>query len=545
MLNARFATRSFFDLLSRERSQVYSVLSLAVAVNLFLLAIPLAIQTAVNQFTLHLYSQPTIFLLLAFLALLLVSSMMRAAQTRLVEFLQRRLFADSVIELVRVVPELKPGVSHSPRPQVLAPMFFESISIQKSMASILIDGFQLGLQTVLGLLLISFYHPLFFAYSFFLGFSIFLVVYVLGKGAMDAALLESKKKYSVLDWIDEVAVKALLFRGERARVFAENRAAGLLADYFSARSKYFKFLYQQEVGLLLISVLASVILLGVGGFLVVRDTLSIGQLVATEIIITNILLGLFKFSKLLGAWYSATVAAGKMDERGLVGLREAFDGDLEVPETGANDWKLEALTYHPEGTRQILFRDLNLSFASGSRVAVLAPNGAGKTSLFQLMLGFNRPDSGAILLDGHRVTSYDPASLRNQVMLLRDTEVFSGTVFENIALGREGVTPEMATEALMQLGAWNSVQNAVGGIEGMIRSDGKPLSNTPVRMLMLARAMIQRPTTLILDGFLDFFDLETATRVVQVLSAPERKWTLLVGTADRLVAEQFQDRRSL
>jgi putative ABC transport system ATP-binding protein len=545
MLNARFATRSFLDLLARERSQVYSVLSLAVAVNLFLLAIPLAIQTAVNQFTLHLYSQPTIFLLIAFLALLLVSSMMRAAQTRLVEFLQRRLFADSVIELVRFVPEFKQSAFHTPRPQVLAPMFFESISIQKSMASILIDGFQLGLQTVLGLLLISFYSPVFFVYSFFLGFSIYGVVFILGRGAMEAALLESKKKYAVLEWIDEMAVKPLLFRGERARHFAESRAAELLEKYFAARSSYFKILYKQEVGLLLIAVFASVILLAVGGFLVVRDTLSIGQLVATEIIITNILLGLFKFSKLLGAWYSATVAAGKMDERGLSELRESFEGSLQVRSDRANEWKIEAVTYHPEGTQQILFRDLNLEFRPGSRTAIIAPNGAGKSSLFQLMLGFSHPDSGAVLLDGHRVTSYEPSSLRNQVMLLRETEVFSGTIYENVAMGLEGVTPERVAEVLDELGAWSAVQNTVGGIHSEIHSDGKPLSNSPVRLLMLARAVIHQPSTLILDGFLDFFDTETVARVARVLAAPERKWTLMVGTSDPLVAGQFADRRSL
>jgi ABC-type bacteriocin/lantibiotic exporter with double-glycine peptidase domain len=545
MLNARFATRSFLDLLARERTQVYSVLSLAVAVNVFLLAIPLAIQTAVNQFTLHLYSQPTVFLLLVFLGLLLVSSLMRAAQTRLVEYLQRRLFADSVVELVRVVPELKPSAFHTPRPQVLAPMFFEAVSIQKSMASILIDGFQLGLQTALGLLLISFYSPVFFVYSFFLGFSIYLVVFVLGRGALDAALLESKKKYAVMDWIDEMAVKPLLFRGERARAFAETRAAKLMEDYFSYRSKYFQIVYKQEVGLLLISVFASVILLGVGGFLVVRDTLSIGQLVATEIIITNILLGLFKFSKLLSAWYLAAVAAGKMDERGLASLRESFDDQLELQSAGANSWKIEDLTYHPEGTQQVLFQNLNMEIKPGARTVILAPNGAGKSSLFQLMLGFVRPDSGAVLLDSHRVTSYKPASLRNEVMLLREMEVFSGTVFENIALGREGVTPERATAVLEELGAWSAVQNCVGGIHGVIRSDGRPLSNTPVRLLMLARAMIHQPSTLILDGFLDFFDVETVERVVKVLSNPSKPWTLVVGTADRLVADQFMDRRSL
>ncbi|NDF14618.1 hypothetical protein EB061_04770 [bacterium] len=118
-------------------------------------------------------------------------------------------------------------------------------------------------------------------------------------------------------------------------------------------------------------------------------------------------------------------------------------------------------------------------------------------------------------------------------------------MFENIALGREGVTPEQATAVLEELGAWSAVQNCVGGIHGVIRSDGRPLSNTPVRLLMLARAIIHRPSTLILDGFLDFFDVETAERVVKVLSMPSRSWTLVVSTADRLVAEQFPDRRSL
>ena len=243
MMTPKAAHKALLSLAARETLHIRSILKLAVGVNLFLLAIPLAIQAAVNQFTLHLYSQPTLFLLIAFLGLLFAASVMRLAQTRLVESLQRRVFSTSLIELVENLQRSDSGMKAK---------FFESVSFQKAISGLLIDGFQLALQTALGLLLISFYHPIFFIYSFLLAISLYGVVFVLGRGALEAATQESKKKYSVSDWLDEIASNPVLFKGDAAKRYSESRTATLLEAYLEKREVFFLLVLRQEAALLLI-----------------------------------------------------------------------------------------------------------------------------------------------------------------------------------------------------------------------------------------------------------------------------------------------------
>ena len=538
MMTPKAAHKALLSLAARETLHIRSILKLAVGVNLFLLAIPLAIQSAVNQFTLHLYSQPTLFLLIAFLGLLFAASVMRLAQTRLVESLQRRVFSTSLIELVENLQRSDSGMKAK---------FFESVSFQKAISGLLIDGFQLALQTALGLLLISFYHPIFFVYSFLLAVSLYGVVFVLGRGALDAAIQESKKKYSVSDWLDEIVSNPVLFKGDAAKRYSESRTASLLAAYLEKRDVFVRLMLRQEAALLLISVIASVLLLGVGGWLVVRDTLSLGQLVATELIITNILLGLFKFSKLLGSYYSAAVAAGKMEsDSGTHPALEGAGGRLELSSLGkGNAWEFSKLTLQPVGALYPAVSDLSLKIDAGERISILAPVGGGKTSLFRSMTGFLEPAEGAVRVDGHEVSSYRPGSLRNSVMLFREVEVFSGSVRENISLGNPDLEPEVLVDALQKLGAWESINAIEGGLSAELDGSGHPLSTASLKAIMLSRAMIHKPSTLILDGFMESFEMEQAKRILEVLSAPEYSWTLIVGTTDSQIAALAKTRRSL
>jgi ABC-type bacteriocin/lantibiotic exporter with double-glycine peptidase domain len=118
-------------------------------------------------------------------------------------------------------------------------------------------------------------------------------------------------------------------------------------------------------------------------------------------------------------------------------------------------------------------------------------------------------------------------------------------VLENISLGNPDLEPEVLVDALQKLGAWESINAIEGGLSAELDGSGHPLSTASLKAIMLSRAMIHRPSTLILDGFMESFEVEKAQRILEVLSAPEYSWTLIVGTTDSQIAALAKTRRSL
>ncbi len=176
--------------------------------------------------------------------------------------------------------------NHGPE---LVNRFFDVLTVQKAGATLLHDGIAVILQTMIGLLILAFYHPLLLAFEVVLVISITFVLFVLGRGGVRTAIIESKAKYAVAASLEEIARHPLSFKQAGGPELARGRADALAASYVEARRKHYRVVFRQIVSSLAMQVFAATVLLTLGGWLVIHGQLTLGQLVAAELIVSIVL----------------------------------------------------------------------------------------------------------------------------------------------------------------------------------------------------------------------------------------------------------------
>lgn len=187
--------------------------------------------------------------------------------------------------------------------------------------------------------------------------------------------------------------------------------------------------------------------------------------------------------------------------------------DAEILENVRGDVSFEDVnfSYVPE---KPLIRNLNISAASGQRVAIVGPTGCGKTTLINLLMRFYEPQSGRVTVDGKDICGVTRASLRRQYgMVLQDTWLMNGTVRENIVLGAPDATDEQVIAAAKATHAHNFIMQLENGYDTVIGEDGGNLSQGQKQLLCITRIMLCLPPVLILDEATSSIDTRTEMRI--------------------------------
>lgn len=523
-------TRLITSLLSGEKQEVAIILAYGLGVGLLSLAVPVGVQTLVNNVNFGSFNQPVLFLVLAVFIGLGVAATMRAVQVVMIELLQKRFFSQVALEVAWRIPRLKLESSTSGHLPEFVNRFFDVLTVQKSGAMLLLEGFGLVLQIVLGLILLAFYHWFLLGFAFFIVGCVAVIFFLMGRGAVRTSIEESVQKYRVATLLEDLAARPLMFRSQHARQLALTRADAVVNDYLKARSRHFRILMRQVLGSLALQAIASSALLGIGAFLVVRNQLTLGQLVAAEIVVTTALGSLAKFQKHLEAFYDLVAALDKID--GLLDLPiEKVAGDSLPANSSAAEIEIRDLSFGFEKV-EALFTRVSARIQPGSRVALLGSNASGKSTLLDLVYGIKTPSAGTIAIDGCDYRDLSCESLRNHMALIRSIEILPDTIAENVRLGREHLTTEDIRKALLAVGLMDQVTALPDGLQTVLRGDGAPLSVAQGQALMIARAIVGAPRLLLVDEVLDELDEGLRERTVSILLDPKAPWTLVLATHD-------------
>jgi putative ABC transport system ATP-binding protein len=523
-------------LLQPERSDIWVVGVFALFAGILSLATPLAVESLVNIVAFGRLFQPLVILSLMLFGFLAFASLMRALQTFVVEIIQRRLFVRVAADLAYRFPRVtQDGLGGRYGPE-LANRFLDIVTLQKVVAQLLLDGIAILLATGVGMAVLAFYHP------WLLGFDVLLLalvvggVLLLGRGAITSGIDESKQKYRLAAWLEDLLRCRIGFKAAGGADFALDRANQITATYLASRRKHFHVLFRQLLFILGLQTVAGTVLLGFGGWLVMRGQLTLGQLVAAELIVATILGSLAKLGKHIEGFYDVVASVDKLGH--LFDLEiEPQDGLLALrPGTGV---RLRIIDVKHASGGPWLDQGLSLSVESGERVALLSQTSAGSTLLFDLLYGLRVPDGGHIEIEHADPRDLRPDVLRGSVALVRGTEVFDGTIAENIQLARPGVRMTDVRTALYEVGLLDDVLRLPKGLDTKINATGEPLLPTQLHLLMLARAIAARPRLLLIDGILDLLGDNQLNLVCELLRHESCKWTLLVATNRGEVAEQF------
>lgn len=532
--------KRFFGLLQPEMRDVWTIVIFSVITGLLYLALPLAVNALVSNLAFGTQSAPfqqaLIFIALALFACLMLSAIIRGLQFYVAEVIQRRLFvrvaADMAYRLPRVKADSLDGV-HAPE---MVNRFLDVVTVQKSTSLLLLNGINIVLGGLIGLIVLGFYHPALLAFTILILIAIIVIVFGLGRGAVRTSIDESISKYDVVNWLEELARYPRLFKGPGGYTLATERADQLARAYLTARSGHFKILMRQISGLLFLEVLASSALLIVGGWLVLSQQLTLGQLVASELIVSAIVASISKLGKQFEGWYDAMAAVDKLGH--LIDLEiESEDGDLPRPAGEGAAVKVQNAGFSYQDGQEI-FSNVSFEIPPGGRVALMGSQGSGCSTMLDLLLGLRHPTTGHICLDGFDLRSWYLEELRNSVMLIRTQDIVNGSIAENIRLGRPGVGLDEVHRALNSVGLLEDVMALPLGMHTALVTGGVPLSSRQRTRLLLARALVLKPRLLLLDDVFDGMDKASMDTLTAMLLSRDLPWTVIIATRDPLVASR-------
>ena len=521
----------FARLLRIERDDIGVTAVYGLGIGVLSLVLPIAAQALVTTVTFGTVLQPLVVLTVLFALGASAAGVLRLMQAWVVEVIQQRIFARAMSDVARRLASMPYSVLDKVHVPDLINRFFEVPTIQKSVAALLVEGVGLLLQTVLGLALLGFYHPLLLAFSATLVLLLSVVVFGFGRGAVASALDESKAKYRAVGWLENLARVPLAFKSAQGRQLALSRADQAIRHYLDARRRHFAKLLLQTGGGVALAVIGSTALLGLGGLLVLRNQLTLGQLVAAELVMAMLSAAFVKLGKQLEATYDLVQAATKL---GLLVDLPAERGGGEPARRGTGPIAVRATDLSfSYGTTSVL-RRCSLAVAAGQRIALLGEGGAGKSTLVDLLATLRTPTGGNVEIDGCDVRLVDLAELRQFVTLVRGADFIQASILENLRLLRQDAELHEVEHAVECVGLGDIVRRLDQGLGTQLQPGGAPLSSTQLQRLALARALLAQPRLLLLDGALDQLGVDGPSKaaILECVLGKDAPWTAIVVSRD-------------
>jgi putative ABC transport system ATP-binding protein len=356
------------------------------------------------------------------------------------------------------------------------------------------------LQCFVGLVVLAFYHPFFLIFDFILLATLWGIYRVMGSNAFEANYEESTQKYKVAAWLETLSRRNLFFRSVSGEKFAEKKTDEVLTEYIEKRRRYFS-LYILIVGLtLVIYTLSTSFLLGIGGWLVTKNQLSLGQLVAAELILAIILGGVAKSGKLLDAFFDLKSALKKLNQFESIGFESEMKGSKVIDPL--EKLKFNQVESHQDSGVYIY----NQQFLKGKIYSIQTYSSSSKLYFTRLILSLVAPTKGAIYWNNSSLSILDASSLREKITIINEAHFFHGTIKENLTCLYPDANPAQISDILEGCDLNDIITRLPHGIDTVINEDGYPLSLSQSYRLNLATNLFTSKDLIILDQWVDLME---------------------------------------
>lgn len=531
-------------LLGAERHDIGYLYVYAALTGLISLTLPLGVQSVIGFVSSGAVST-SLVVLIGFIVLgtLLVGAL-QVMQVYLVEFMQQRLFARVALDFAVRLPRVRTEALGGQYLPELMNRLLDAPTLQKGLATLLLEFSAAALQIVFGLLLLSFYHPIFIGFGALLLALLGLMIRVTGPKGLKTSLAESKYKYRVVSWLEDVARTVHTFRHPPRQALALRRTDELVEGYLVARQSHFRVLMLQYWGFVAFKTLVTAALLSIGCWLLISKQLNIGQFVAAEIVIILTINAVEKVLLKLDVVYDALTSLDKIGhvlDLPTVAARPAA-GLLLPPSAVGLAVELYQLSYAYPGSPKPALREVSLTLASGEHVALGGTDGSGRTTLLRVLAGWLDGYTGVLAYDGLAAQDLADEALGRAVGdNISHQTLFDGTLLQNLTLDQPDLTPTDVAWVLELVGLRADTYARPQGLATPL-GIGTPLADSTRQKLLLARALVRRPRLLLLDGFLPGVEAAERQRILARLLAPTHPWTVLLASSDPQVLTLFPRR---
>jgi ABC-type bacteriocin/lantibiotic exporter with double-glycine peptidase domain len=456
-----------------------------------------------------------------------ITGLLQVLQLRIVENIQQDLFTRSAFEFAFRLPKityLQLDKIHAPE---LVNRFFDTITIQKGLPKILIDFSLAAFQIIFGLILLTIYSFNFIILGIALILIIWLIFQITGPQGLSTSLRESKYKYQLAHWLEEIARVNRSFKLHASSKFHLQKTDNAVIKYLSARESHFKVLLKQFKLFVGFKVFVAAGLLVLGGILVFREQMNIGQFVAAEIIIILIINSVEKVLRVIETIYDVLTALEKIGYVTDLQLDEN-DGMAVIDNEEAISVRAVDIQFGFSDNANKLFDNLSFYIPPKSRVLINGPSGSGKTTLLQIISGVYTLDDGTIYLNDVPQQNYERESLFTELGVNFPTnQLFEASFKENICMGRT-ISDQKLAGIIQVLGLQNYFAHQPKGINSQVDSGGRRLPRSIIQKLLIARIIISAPKLLLLEDPLQFVEESEKKRIIDYIMDPDQPWTVIL-----------------
>jgi len=516
------------DLVRLEKAEIWSIYFYAILNGLILLSVPLGIQVIVG-FVLGASFRASIYVLILLVVVaVLVSGLMQINQMKIIEKIQQRIFVRYAFSYADIIPRLDLKKADGIYLPELINRFFDTATLQKSLAKILLEIPSATIQICFGLLLLSFYHPAFIIFSFLLVFILWLIIYFTGGKGLESSLEESRSKYRVAAWLEEMAriIKFIKLAAGHALHLKKTDQATI--SYLKARNEHFKILLLQYRSLVAFKTAITAAMLIFGSILLVNQQLNIGQFVAAEIVILTILNSVEKLIINLDSVYDTLTAVDKLAKLTDKPLEESGNLPLSTTNTGVLV-KGENISYSYTDKQPVL-HDLDFEFQPGQLICIQGKAGTGKSTLLRLLDGAYTDFTGSLQIDNVPIRNFDLNSLRSQIgILLHQHDIFQGSLWENITMGRENVPIETVVQLFQKVSLSSYFATLPKGFDTELDPTGQRLPRQIIHKILLVRALIGSPRFLLLEEPWSGMDSATKNKIIELINQYKSSTRVIVS----------------
>jgi len=531
-------TQRFWKLLKPDQKDITNVYVYSIFNGLVSLSLPLGIQAIVNLIQGGQLSTSWVILVSIVVLGIAASGILQIFQLRITENLQQKIFTRAAFEFAYRVPRIKMELLRTRHAPELMNRFFDTVSVQKGLSKILIDFTAAALQVTFGLLLLSFYHPFFILFSVILVVLVYLIFMLTARKGLTTSLEESKHKYLIAHWLEELARTSVSFRLAGKTELPLHKTDGHLQNYLSARESHFKILMQQYGMMVGFKVLVAAGLLAIGGILVMQQIMNIGQFVAAEIIILIVINSVEKLVRSLETIYDVLTSLEKIGQVTDLELEDHQGIDLlsKCTNNGLDVCLNEVGFGYPEN-KKLTLEGISFNLKSGESLIITGPGSSGKSTLIRLIAGLHHANEGSVSFNGFNTGNIETNSLRSVIgECLHSDELFRGTILENITLGRPQASFENVQWAIESVGLANFIRDQDEGFNTQIDPSGKRLPGRIAQRLLLARAIADKPKLLLLEN--PFELLAGDPELIHFFSDKKHGWTMISVSSNNYFASK-------
>ncbi len=514
-------------LIITDKRDVTSVYFFAIVGGLISLSLPLGIQTIINFVIANILSTSVVVLIVIVIAGVFLNGFVQVRQSQVIERIRQKIFTRYTLEFSHKIPKISlEEMDNYYLPEVVN-RFFDITALAKSIEKLLIDIPTSLIQILLGLILLSFYHPLFIGFGAFVLIVLLIIIRITSPQGFKTNMLSSDYKYKTAGWLQEVARGAKTFRYSKGSALHMQKTDELVSEFLATRTAHFKILTIQYWSLIAFKILIVATMLIAGTWLLLNQQINVGQFIAVDIVIILIISSVEKLIATMDNVYDSLTSIEKLSK--IVDGKIEENGNLHFDNAhGCYIDFVNVRFSYPNGSSALHHADFMV--ASNEVVSIKGESGSGRSTILRLLTGAYPSFEGSILLNKIPIGNYNLYDLRKHTgTMLNEQDIFRGTILENLTMGSFNISMKEITYLADKIGFTEFITINKNGYDTLLDPMGKRLSHHVKQNIKLLRALLGKPTLLLLEEPLSHLNSTQEFAIMEYLRLESNATVLIIS----------------